>query len=54
MGNKKEDKKQKIYWCQCLDVNQQIAKITEKNIKDRDTGKICGKCGGKIFEITTK
>ena len=54
MENKKENQKQKIYWCQCFDVNQRIAKISEKIIKDKDTGKTCSKCGGKIFEATKK
>lgn len=47
---KKENKKEKSYWCQCYDVNQ---KIVEKNIGKADTkdvGMVCGKCGYKIFE----
>lgn len=49
-----ENKKEKIYWCQCYDVNQKIA---EKNIgkaNTKDTGMVCSKCERKIFEETKK
>lgn len=42
---------QKVYWCQCFEIQKRITEMVRgKAISERDTGKICNKCGYKIFE----
>jgi len=46
-----ENSKQKVYWCQCLEIQKQVAeKMKGKIISEKDTGEVCHKCGYKIFE----
>ncbi len=47
-------KNEKIYWCQCYNVNKNIAGRIGNKSKSKDTGSICPICGKKIIEEQIK
>ncbi len=44
----------KIYWCQCIKENPEFSKHIKLGSVPKDTGEICAKCGGIIFEEEKK
>lgn len=50
----KEIKNKKVYWCQCTGENPNLAKKIKKGSVPMDTGRICIKCGSKIFKEDAK
>ena len=46
----REKAKEKVYWCQCFEVNRRLSEQNIGRSITRDTVKICPECGYKIFE----